>query len=51
MTFFSRIGISTMKAAPAKQPKIEPRPPMMTMKSTRNETRMPKASVTSTAPK
>ena len=33
------------------EPKIEPRPPMMTMKSTRNETRMPKASVTSTAPK
>jgi hypothetical protein len=39
---FSATGSSTMKAAPAKLPKIElPSPPMMIMNSTRNDFWMP----------
>ena len=33
----SKIGSTTMKAAPKKLPMIEPRPPMMTMNSSWNE--------------
>src|SRR3989441_9207260 len=32
-----KIGTNTMKAAPRKDPRMLPRPPMMTMKSTRND--------------
>ena len=50
-TTFSTTGSSTRKAAPAKEPKIEPNPPIMIMNSTRNDFWMPKASPTSTAPR
>ena len=35
--WFSAIGSTTMKAAPKKLPMIEPRPPMITMNSRRND--------------
>ena len=36
-TTLRKIGNSVMKAAPRNEPRIEPAPPMMIMKSTRNE--------------
>jgi hypothetical protein len=38
-----KIGSTTMKAAPKKLPMIEPRPPMMIMKSSWKERSMEKA--------
>ena len=49
-TLVMSTGSSTMKAAPISEPTIEPRPPMMIMKSTSNDLSMLNASVTSTAP-
>ena len=40
-----KIGTSTMKAAPRKDPRTLPRPPMITMKSTRKDWLMSKARV------
>ena len=50
-TFFKKTGNNTKKAAPAKLPKIEPKPPMMIMNNTKNDLLMPNTSPTSTAPR
>src|ERR1017187_9844691 len=42
-SWFSTIGSRTMKRAPKNAPMIEPRPPMMTMKSSWNERSIEKA--------
>ena len=41
--WFRKIGSTTMKAAPKKLPMIEPRPPMITMNSSRNDMSTEKA--------
>ena len=43
-SWLRKIGISTMKAAPRNEPRIEPSPPMMTMNRIWNERLMSKAS-------
>ena len=42
-SWLSTMGSTTMKPAPKKAPMIEPRPPMITMNSRRNEMSTPKA--------
>ena len=49
--FFKSTGKRTKNAAPANEPKIDPNPPIITMKRTKNDFSIPKASVTSIAPK
>ena len=51
ITFLSKTGIKTKNAAPNKDPRIEPKPPIIIIKSIRKDFSIPKASPTSIAPK